>query len=110
MNGDNMSAMGGGTDGGAGEGEVYTAKTEREVAFKLLAAHALVDKKFYGFLREDPVAAVASLHMVLDESDYEYLRGLGTETAPGVEWERLDALADEIRESLHADTVVRSLW
>ncbi len=110
MNGDNMSAMGGGTDGGAGEGEVYTGHTEREVAFKLLAAHALVDRDFYLLLRKDPEAAAASLHMVLDDTDYEYLRGLATETGPGVEWERVDALADEVRDALHAQTVVRSLW
>lgn len=109
-NGDNMAAMGGGGDDGVVEEEVYTGHTEREVAFKLLAAHALVDKEFYWFLRKDPVAAAASLHMVLDESDYEYLRGLATETGPGVEWERIDAMVDEAREALHAGTVVRSLW
>lgn len=110
MNGDNMSAMGGGTDGGAGEGEVYTGHTEREVAFKLLAAHALVDREFYFFLRKDPVAAAASLHIVLEESDYEYIRGVTTETGAGLEWDRLDAHVDEIREALHTETVVRSLW
>lgn len=70
----------------------------------------MVDREFYQLLRKDPVAAAASLHMVLDDTDYEYLRGFATETGPGVEWERVDALADEIRESLHAETVVRSLW
>ena len=110
MDGDNMSAMGDGSGGGAGEEEVYTGHTEREVAFKLLAAHALVDREFYSFLRADPVAACASLHMVLDESDYEYLRGLHTETGQGVEWERIDSLVDEAREALHPETVVRSLW
>lgn len=110
MNGDNMSAMGGGTDGGAGGEEVYTGHMEREVAFKLLAAHALVDKEFYFWLRKDPVAAAASLHIALEESDYEYIRGVTTENGAGLEWERIDAHADEIRESLHAETVVRSLW
>jgi len=115
MNGDNMESMGeagygGGQNQGGGEEEVYTGHTEREVAFKLLAAHALVDRDFYWFLRKDPVAAAASLHMVLDESDYEYLRGLATETGPGVDWERIDALVDDAREALHAPTVVRSLW
>jgi hypothetical protein len=110
MNGDNMSSMGGGNDAGAGEGEVYTGHTEREVAFKLLAAHALVDREFYFFLKEDPVAAAASLHIALEDSDYDYIRGVLTENGAGVEWDRVDAHADEIREALHAETVVRSLW
>lgn len=109
-NGDNMSSMGGGGNDKGEPEEVYTGHTEREVAFKLLAAHALVDKEFYWFLRKDPVAAAASLHMVLDETDYEYLRGVATETGPGIEWDRINSLVDEARESLHAETVVRSLW
>ncbi len=108
MNGDNMDSMGGRmNDGGANDGgaeeEVYDSLTEREVAFKMLAAHALVDRDFYFFLREDPVAAAASLHIALEESDYEYLRS-------GVQWDRIDPHADEIREAVNADMVVRSLW
>lgn len=109
MNGDNMGSMGGGTKDGGTE-EVYDSLTERELAFKLLAAHALVDRDFYFFLRKDPQAAAASLHIALEESDYEYIRGVTTENGAGVEWERFDAYADEIREALHTKTVVRSLW
>lgn len=103
MNGDNMSAMGGGTDGGAGGEEVYTGHMEREVAFKLLAAHALVDREFYFLLRKDPVAACASLYIALEETDYEYLRS-------GVQWDRIDPFHEEIRAAVNADMVVRSLW
>ncbi len=110
INGDNMSAMSGGSDGGAGEEEVYTAHTEREVAFKLLAAHALVDRDFYFLLRKDPVEACTSLHIVLEEDDYEYLRGNTTESGPGIDWRHVDEHEDEIRQALNRDTVVRSLW
>ena len=97
-----------GGDGGTGEEEVYTGHTEREVAFKLLAAHALVDKEFYELLKADPATAVASLHIALDEEDLRYLKG-GIQSK-GVEWERIDPYADEIRDAIHADVVVRSLW
>jgi len=69
----------------------------------MLAAHTLVDKEFYFWLRKDPVAAAASLHIALEESDYEYLRS-------GVQWDRIDPYADEIRAAVNADMVVRSLW
>ena len=88
--------------------EVYTSHTEREVAFKLLAAHALVDKEFYEFLKADPAAAAASLHIVLDDFDLQYIKG-GRE-GESVEWARIDPHADEIREALNAEVVVRSLW
>ena len=88
--------------------EVYTSHTERELAFKLLAAHALVDKDFYEFLKADPEAAAASLHIVLEESDHAYLRAASKARA----WSgnASTQYAEEIREALHAPTVVRSLW
>jgi hypothetical protein len=110
-----MRKTGGATDGGPGAGggepgteEVYRGHTEREVAFKLLAAHALVDREFYEFLKADPAAAAASLHIALDDFDLQYLKG-GVE-GESVEWERIDPVAEEIRDALNADVVVRSLW
>ena len=91
--------------------EVYTTKTEREVAFKLIAAHALVDADYYRRLRENPRDAVAELHFLLDDSDYQYLEGLASvDGAPGVEWETVDEHIETVRSALNADTVVRSLW
>lgn len=91
--------------------EVYTTKTEREVAFKLIAAHALVDAEYYGRLRQNPRAAVAELHFVLDESDYVYLAGLTLdEDYPGIQWDTVDEHIEAIRNALNAETVVRSLW
>lgn len=97
-----------GDTGQTAEPEVYTGHTERELAFKLLAAHALVDKDFYEFLKSDPAAAAASLHIVLEDDDLAYLRG-GIE-GRSVEWERIDPVADQVREALNAEVVVRSLW
>jgi hypothetical protein len=94
---------------GGGADETYDSLTEREVAFKLIAAHALVDRDFYELLKSDPQAAVQSLHIFLEEDDIQYLKG-GTDEQPGVEWERIDRYADEIRDAVHADSVVRSLW
>lgn len=91
--------------------EVYTTKTEREVAFKLIAAHALVDAKFYEFLRSNPRDAVAYLHFVLDDSDYRYLENMPLEgEPPGVQWEAIDAHIEEVRSALNAGSVVRSFW
>jgi hypothetical protein len=93
---------------GGGSDEVYTSHTERELAFKLLAAHALVDRDFYEFLKADPAAAAASLHIVLEEDDLAYLRG-GIE-GESVEWDRIDPVAEQVRDALNAEVVVRSLW
>ena len=93
------------------EEEVYTTKTEREVAFKLIAAHALVDAKFYDFLRRSPREAVAYLHFALDESDYRYLENVPLDgEPPGVQWETIDAHIEEIRSALNPGSVVRSFW
>jgi hypothetical protein len=93
------------------EEKTYTTKTEREVAFKLIAAHALVDAKFYEFLRTSPREAVAYLHFALDEVDYRYLENTPLEgEPPGVQWEAIDAHIEEVRAALNADSVVRSFW
>lgn len=84
-------------------GEPPYGLIERQIAFKLLAAHAMVDADFYRQLREDPVQAAAQLHILLLDEDVEYIKGI-------VEWPVLDEHADAVRKALHAEAVVRSLW
>jgi hypothetical protein len=74
---------------------------ERELAFKLLASHALVDAEFFGWLRSDPERAAAQLHIQLTEQDIYYLQSV-------VEWESIASVADDIRERLHLDLVTNS--
>jgi hypothetical protein len=82
--------------------EVY-GRTERQLAFKLLAAHAMVDAEFYRQLHEDPEAAAALLHIRLNEEDVHYIRDT-------VDWSVLDQFHESVREALRTDAVVRSLW
>jgi hypothetical protein len=74
---------------------------EREVAFKLLASHALVDKDFFYRLRDDPENAAGQLHIRLTDADIDYLRNV-------VEWEQIEGSADSIRDWLHLDLVTSS--
>jgi hypothetical protein len=74
---------------------------EREVAFKLIAAHAMVDAPYFDWLRKDPVAAAADLHIALSPKDIDYLENV-------VEWDRLAEIAEPIRGSLHLDVVTNS--
>lgn len=74
---------------------------EREVAFKLLASHALVDEEFFCQLRDDPEVAAAQLHIRLTDADVDYLRNV-------VEWDRIEESSGSIRESLHLDLVTNS--
>ena len=74
---------------------------ERELAFKLLAAHALVDAEFFDWLRSDPENAAAQLHIRLTNADIEYLSKV-------VEWEAIAANAPDIRERLHLEMVTNS--
>ena len=74
---------------------------ERELIFKLLASHALVDAGFFEELRRDPDAAATQLHIRLTPEDLDYLRTT-------VEWDRIASHADTIRESLHLDMVTHS--
>lgn len=74
---------------------------ERELAFKLLASHALVDGGFFDYLRKDPVAAAAHLHIALEKDDIVYL-------TKEVDWERLATMAGPARESLKLELVTHS--
>jgi hypothetical protein len=88
--------------GGLGDEEPYPL-TERQIAFKRLAAHALVDAEFYQRLRDDPAAAAEELYISLPDEDVRYLREI-------VDWPVLDERAEAIRAALHLDEVVRSIW
>jgi hypothetical protein len=84
-------------------GEEVYGLVERQILFKLIAAHAMVDAEFYKRLRADPAAAVAEMHLTLPDDDMEYLKGI-------VDWPVLDEHADAVRQALHTEAVVRSLW
>lgn len=74
---------------------------EREIAFKLLASHAMVDPDFFNTLRDDPVAAAAELHIALTDKDIDYLKRV-------VEWDTIETHADTHRKALHLDLVTNS--
>lgn len=74
---------------------------EREVAFKLLASHAMVDGAYFEYLRNDPVAAAAHLHIALEPKDIEYLKN-------EVDWNRLAEIAEPVRASLKLELVTNS--
>jgi len=74
---------------------------ERELAFKLLASHAMVDGDFFEYLRRDPVAAAAHLHVALEPKDIEYLTN-------EVDWDRLAEMAEPVRASLKLELVTNS--
>lgn len=74
---------------------------ERELIFKLLASHALVDAEYFELLRKDPVGAAEQLHIRLTEEDLDYLQN-------GVEWDRIAQLAEPIRASLQLEKVTNS--
>jgi hypothetical protein len=74
---------------------------ERELAFKLLAAHGLVDHEFFEHLRRDPEAAAAELHIRLTSDDIDYLRN-------SVDWEHLARNAPHIRTALNLELVTNS--
>lgn len=74
---------------------------ERELAFKLLASHAMVDHEFFEALRNDPAAAAEQLHIRLTEADIDYIRNQ-------VEWSIIEERAYEIRFALHLDLVTNS--
>ena len=74
---------------------------ERELAFKLLASHALVDAPFYEWLKKDPRAAAAELHIALTDEDVDYILNQ-------VDWNRLDEIQYPVRESLQLKLVTNS--
>jgi hypothetical protein len=88
-------------DQSTGDEEPY-GHTERQIAFKRLAAHALVDPDFYAKLRDDPAAACEEMYIRLPDEDLAYLKS--------VEWPVLDKYAEEIREALHLEDVIASIW
>jgi hypothetical protein len=90
----------GGSNGETTEEEPY-GFMERELIFKLLASHALRDKEFYFQLRDDPRGAAEQLHIALTDEDVDYIQNQ-------VEWDRIDAVAEDIRESLHFELVTHS--
>ena len=74
---------------------------ERELAFKLLASHALVDSEFYEWLKRDPENAAGQLHIRLTDKDVDYIQNI-------VEWGYIDEMAEGIRARLHLDLVTNS--
>ncbi len=74
---------------------------ERELAFKLLASHAMVDAPFYESLKNDPRAAAAELHIALTDEDVDYILNQ-------VDWKRLDEIQYPVRESLQLKLVTNS--
>ena len=74
---------------------------EREVAFKLLASHAMVDPGFFEYLRNNPVKAAKHLHIVLEDRDIEYLTN-------EVDWGTLAEMAETVRASLKLERVTNS--
>ena len=51
-------------------------RAERELAFKLLAVHAICDDyfpAFYDLLTSDPAAAAKQLHIKLTDEDVQYI-------------------------------------
>ena len=89
-------------DQSQGDEEPY-GHTERQIAFKRLAAHALVDAEFYRKLRDNPAAACEEMYIHLQEDDLLYLQKV-------VDWPVLDERADAIRDALHLEGVVASIW
>ena len=84
----------------SGEHEEY-GSMERELIFKLLASHALADRDFFYWLRDDPRSAAAELHIALKDEDVDYIQNQ-------VEWDRIEPVHDEIRESLKLELVTNS--
>lgn len=74
---------------------------ERELVFKLMASHALVDAKYFELLRDDPREAAEQLHIRLTDRDLDYLKN-------NVEWDRIERHAEDIREGLNLELVTNS--
>ena len=89
-------------DQNTGDDDEPYGHTERQIAFKRLAAHALVDPEFYAKLRDDPVAACEEMYISLPGDDLAYLKS--------IDWKVIDERAGEIREALHLEDVVASIW
>lgn len=97
---DGMSISGDGEDPIPPHQEPY-GFMERELAFKLMASHAMVDADYFARLRDEPVAAAEELHIALSERDLAYLTN-------DVDWARLEEMAEPVRESLVLENVTNS--
>jgi hypothetical protein len=86
----------------AGENEEYHP-IERQLAFKLLASHAMVNAEFYQQLRTDPAAAAEELHIALTAEDIDYI-------LHKVDWEVIGEHAEEVRQALNLEHVVNPSW
>lgn len=73
---------------------------ERQLIFKLLAAHAMVDGEFFEELRANPREAASQLRIDLTDADVEYING--------VDWETLSDNAEAIRNGLNLEQVTNS--
>ena len=95
-----MDTYGGATNGNEDAGLDSEA---RDLAFKLLAAHALVDAQFYAELRADPARAAERLHIKLTDDDVRLISS--------VDWENVDRHADAIRAAISpARAAAGPLW
>ena len=73
---------------------------ERQLIFKLLAAHAMVDGEFFDQLRENPRKAASQLRIDLTDTDVAYING--------VDWGTLEQNAEAIRNGLNLEQVTNS--
>ncbi len=73
----------------------------RELAFKLLAARAIADEKFFNDLMADPQAAARRLHVHLDDDDLAFLAAL--------DWKGLAAALPSLRAALNLG-VIEASW
>jgi hypothetical protein len=73
---------------------------ERQLIFKLLAAHAMVDGEFFEQLHDDPREAASQLRIDLTDADVEYING--------VDWQTLSENAESIRNGLNLEQVTNS--
>jgi hypothetical protein len=74
---------------------------ERQLIFKLLASHAMVDAEFFRALKDDPESAAAQLHIQLTERDVDYIKN-------SVDWSAIEPHAEDIRVALKLELVTNS--
>jgi len=76
--------------------------TERELALRMIASRALADTAFYEQLKQDPEAAIATLHITLGEEDLSRIRDL--------DWSSIDEPAAALRRQLGFDRTLQAGW
>ena len=74
----------------------------QKLVFKLLAAQALADEKFYGRLKKDPNAAAEELSIHLGPKALERLAS--------IDWDSLEEALPTIRKALSLQGVARASW